>query len=189
MIADALRSTGWALALAAALSLAACDSAKRELRQVPVPDTSTFEPGVRARLANARAEFEKELAGSNGDEQRGAAYGKLAMAYHAQSLNEPPAAAYVNAHALAPKDKRWPSLLGQLYADSSRMDEAIAAFEAALAIDPSDVAAQVFAGRAYLKQGMPDKARPHFERAKENPGARAAALAGLGKVALAQQRY
>lgn len=183
------RLTRCGMAVALAVMVGACGEAKRELGPVPVPDTTTFEPGVRTRLSNARAEFDRVAASHPSDEQLGNAYGALAMTYHAQAVNEPAAAAYVNAHALAPHDKRWSYLLGQLYADSSRIPEAIAAFQAALDIDPNDAVTQIFLGRLYLKQGFPDKARPLFEKAQAKDEARAAALTGLGKVALAQSRY
>ena len=57
------------------------------------------------------------------------------MMYHAHNLVPPAEAAYSNARVLAPRDKRWPYLLGHLYNDSSKVAEAIVAFEAALALD------------------------------------------------------
>lgn len=183
------RSIGLASVFALLSILGACGEARRELQPVPIPDTTTFEPGLRNRLENARAEFEK-VAGSRPDnEQLGNAYGKLAMTYHAQGVRDPATAAYINAHALAPRDKRWPYLLGQLYADGSKIPEAVAAFASALDIDPNDAVTQIFLGRLYLKQGLPDKARQLFEKARIKDEARAAALTGLGKAALAQSRY
>jgi tetratricopeptide (TPR) repeat protein len=181
----------FACTIAAALLsiLSACGDTERELKPVLVPDATTFEPGVRAKLNAAREEFDRLAASHPSDEVLGNAYGKLAMSYHAQSLNGPAEIAYLDAQALMPRDKRWPYLLGQLYADASKMPQAAAAFEAALALDPNDVATQIFLGRVYLKQGLPDKARPLFEKAKLNNEARAAALTGLGKAALAQGKY
>jgi tetratricopeptide (TPR) repeat protein len=168
--------------------LGACGEAKRDLLPVPIPDTTTFEPGLRTRLNNARTEFDRVAASRPSNELLGNAYGKLAMTYHAQSVRDPAAAAYINAHALAPRDKRWPYLLGQLYADGSKIPEAIAAFESALDIDPNDAVTQIFLGRLYLKQGLPDKARQLSKRRIKDE-ARAAALTGLGKAALAQSQY
>jgi len=184
-----LASVQLASLVALALLLGACGEGKRDVLPVPIPDTTTFEPGVRTRLSNARAEFDGVAASRPGNELLGNAYGKLAMTYHAQSVREPAIAAYINAHALAPRDKRWPYLLGQLYADSSKIPEAIVAFQSALDIDPNDAVTQIFLGRLYLKQGLPDKARELFEKARIKDEARAAALTGLGKAALAQSRY
>ena len=47
------------------------------------------------------------------------------MVYHAQDLPTPAEVAYINAMRLAPGDKRWPYLLAHLYADASRLPEAI----------------------------------------------------------------
>ena len=177
------------MVIALVLGVTACGGPSRDLAPVPVPDVSTFERGVRTRLAAARATFDKVAAGHPTDEQLGRAYGELGMTYHAQGVSGPAIVAYRNAHLLAPGDKRWPYLLAQLYADAGNIPEAIAAIESTLKIDPNDAPAQISLGRLYLKQGLPDKAKPAFERAKSVSAARAAALTGLGKVALAQGRH
>jgi tetratricopeptide (TPR) repeat protein len=156
---------------------------------VPIPDATDLEPSVRAALARARAQFDQVAQAKPTATVLGSAYGELAMTYQAQSLVPPAAAAYSNARALAPGDKRWPYLLGHLYNDASRVPEAIAAFEAALAIDGQDGPTLFSLGEAYLQHGDFDKARTMYSTLQSNRAARAAALAGLGKVALAQHQY
>jgi tetratricopeptide (TPR) repeat protein len=171
------------------IGVAACEQPRPELTPIPATDTSMLEPAVRNRLATAQAEFDR-VAGrnpSNGD--LGNAYGELAMVYHAQDLALPAEAAYLNAHQLAPHDKRWPYLLAHLYADASRLPEAIKTYEIVRSIDTSDVATQINLGRLYFLSGDLAKSRAMYDKAQSNKDARAAALAGLGKIALARKEY
>jgi len=156
---------------------------------VPIPDASDLEPSVRAALARARAQFDQVAHGNPKSIELGNAYGELAMTYQAQSLVPPAEAAYTNARKLAPGDKRWPYLLGHLYNDASRVPEAISAFEAALALDGQDGPTLLSLGEAYLQHGDFAKAQSMYSTLESHPDGRAAALAGLGKVAIAQHRY
>ena len=176
-------------AIALATLLAACSESAPPLIAVPVPDSKAMVPGVAKHLAAARAEFDRIAATKPGNATLAQAYGALGLVYHAQDLPSAAQAAYENAHALAPKDKRWPYLLGHLHADASQVPEARDAFEAVLAIDANDVPAQVYLAQVYLLQGELDKSRVLFAKAMANPDAKAAALTGLGKVALARKDY
>jgi len=177
------------VALALALLLFSCTDRRTQLKPIPTPDASAFEPSVRNAVTNARAALDRVAASNPDDAQLGAAYGELAMTYHAQDLVAPAAVAYDNAHLLAPQDKRWPYLQGHLYNDASRVAEAIQSFEAALAIDRNDPPTLQALGQIYLQQGDFDKAQTMFERLQNDKNSRAAALAGLGKVALARRDY
>ncbi len=183
------RRAGFLIALIVALFVAGCSAPVPDLVPVPAPDASGLEPSVRNALARARAELERVAAGNPKREALANAYGELAMTYHAQSLVPAAEAAYANARVLAPRDKRWPYLLGHLYNDSSRVSEALTAFEAALAIDDSDVAILFSLGEAYLQHGDLDKARTMYKKLESNEATRAAALTGLGKVELANRQY
>ena len=176
-------------AIALAALAAACTEPAPPLVAVPVPDSKPMVPGVARHLAAARAEFDRVAATKPGNAVLAQAYGALGLVYHAQDLPSAAQAAYENAHALAPKDKRWPYLLGHLHADASQVPAARDAFEAVLAIDANDVPAQVYLAQVYLLQGDLEKSRALFEKALANPDAKAAALTGLGKVALARKDY
>jgi len=178
-----------ALVLAAALALTSCADRRAELKPVPMPDVSAFEPSVRNAVTAARTMFDRVAASKPDDTTLGVAYGELAMTYHAQDLVAPAAVAYENAHLLAPNDKRWPYLQGHLYNDASRVADAIHSFEAAHAIDRNDPPTLQALGQVYLQQGEFDKAQALFERLSNDKNSRAAALAGLGKVALARHDY
>ena len=173
-----------------ALCLAAgCEPPVGDLTPMPATDMSKLEAAVRNRIASAHAEFDRVASASPSRAALAAAYGELGMVYHAQDLPTPAEVAYLNAMRLAPREKRWPYLLAHLYADSSRLPEAIQTFEAVRAIDPEDAPTRIYLGQLYLQGGELDKAKASFEKAKENKDARAAALAGLGKTALAAGQY
>lgn len=176
-------------ALAGFALLAACDAPRPELAPLPKADLAAYETSVRTGLVAAHEKFDKVAASKPSNETLGAAYGELAMMYHAQDIIAPAQVAYANAHALAPRDARWPYLLAQLHADASRVPEAIKWFQVVLKIDPKHAAALVALGQAYFQTGDFANAKTMYERAKADPDARAAAAAGLGKVALAQQHY
>jgi tetratricopeptide (TPR) repeat protein len=176
-------------ALVLAALMAGCGNGAPDLQPVPIPDMSSYEAGVRARLTSARADFERISSNKPSAGALGEAYGRLAMAYHAQSINEAATVAYRDARMLVPGDKRWPYLLGQVYADGGKVPEAIEALEASLTIDPDDAAAKIALARLRLKQGELEQAGATFKSALAVPNARAAALTGLGKVAMAQGKY
>lgn len=170
-------------------ALPACHRAPPALVAVPDPDSPDLEPAVRRALQRARSAFDRIAAGHPGEVELGNAYGELAMTYQAQSLVPAAAAAYANARALSPRDKRWPYLQGHLFNDASRVPEAIGAFEAALAIDGRDGPALFSLGEACLQHGDFDKARDAYLRLQSVADAGPAAEAGLGKVALATHHY
>jgi tetratricopeptide (TPR) repeat protein len=169
--------------------LAACSDARRDLVPVPVPNGADLEPSVRTALERARAQFDRIAQTHPKRSELADAYGELAMTYQAQSLVPPAEAAYRNARVLAPGDKRWAYLMGHLYNDASRVPEAITQFEAALAIDEHDGPTLLSLGEVYLQHGDLDKARDMYQRLQSDRSGHAAALAGLGKVALAQHQY
>ena len=155
---------------------------------MPKVDLSAVEPAVRNRIAAADAEFDAATRSKPSAADLARAYGELAMVYHAQDLTTPARVAYTNAHRLDPHDKRWPYLLAHLYADQGDLPEAIKYFEMVRDIDPTYVPAGIYLGQMYLLSGELDKARSTFEKAGDGD-AEAAALAGLGKVALAGGQY
>ena len=187
-VAPRIGSLRRALAFGGFALLAAC-SKPVALLEIPATDLSNLEPAVQTRIAQAKAQFDQTSRGHPSNAELAAAYGELAMVYHAQDLATPAEPAYIDASRLAPGDKRWPYLLGHLYADSNRVAEATAQFQRTLQIDPNDVAAAVSLAQLYFVSGKLDGARELFQRSLSNKDARAAAATGLGKIALAQGRY
>ena len=170
-------------------SIAGCADYTKGLPAVPAVSTNGLEPSVVKAVERARANFDATAAKRPSREKLADAYGDLAMTYHAQDLVAPAAIAYANAHRLNPDDKRWPYLLGHLYNDSARVSDAIESFEEVIAKHPTDAPTLLALGQIYLQTGAFDKAQAIYERLQSQPGGQAAALAGLGKLALAKHDY
>jgi tetratricopeptide (TPR) repeat protein len=179
----------WLIAAVFACLVSGCGESKRELAPVPVPDLSLAEPSVRSALVRARTQFDGIAARKPSDAELANAYGDLAMSYQAHSFVAPAEAAYRNARALAPREKRWPYLQGHLYNDAGSMAEAINAFEAASSIDGEDGPILFSLAEVSLQHGDLDKAQALFEKFQSKGDEQAAALAGLGKVALAKHQF
>ena len=176
-------SIGWLLA---GLWLIGCGEGFPALVPVPVPDTNSYERAVQDALANAFADVERARATHGAATALAHAFGELAMTCHAQQFTPCAQAAYRNARLLAPRELRWPYLLAHLYADSARLDEAAALFEAALALESNDAPTLFSLGELLLKRGELTRAHSLFAQLKDRPDSRAAALAGLGRVAMAR---
>jgi tetratricopeptide (TPR) repeat protein len=173
-----------------AAALTTCGEPRRPaLLPIPVVDMAPIEPAVRDSIDQARANVDALSRDKAPNAQLADAYGELAMRYHVHDLEPPAEAAYENAMALAPRDKRWPYLLGHLYNDSARQAQAIAKFEDALSLDASDAPTMASLAEVSLKLGNLDRARTLYQRLLEVKDMRAVALAGLGKVALARRDY
>ncbi len=170
----------------AALGLLACGEPLPVLAPVPVPDTQQHERAVQQALATAFADVERARAAPRGPVPLAQAYGDLAMTCHAQQFIACAEGAYRNARELAPRELRWPYLLAHLYADGARLPDAQAAFDAALALDGNDAPTLFSLGELLLKRGDFERARVLFEQLKDRPDGRAAALAGLGRAAMAR---
>lgn len=171
-----------------ALVASQCDN-QPDLLPMPATDLSMVELAVRNRIAAANAEFNTRTRSKTSSADLARAYGELGMVYQAQDLTTPAEVAYMNAHRLDPHDKRWPYLLAHLCADQGRVSEATTYFEIVRDIDPAYVPAEIYLGQMYLLNGDLDKARSIFEKARGDKEGKAAALAGLGKVALTAGHY
>ncbi len=179
----------WILAL-----LVATTTAPQELLPIPDPSLLGMEAAVQEQLSEGLAELRSLIAGGESDAELAEAYGGMGQIYLAYDLVAPAEPCLRNAHRLAPRDFRWPYLLGALFQTARRLDQAVPSYGNALALEPNDIAALIRAGNVHLARDEPEPARAYFERAltasprrgaDETPGPRAAALAGLGKAAAA----
>jgi tetratricopeptide (TPR) repeat protein len=156
----------------------------------PAPDLSRLEPVVRRRLSEAHAGLMVRLQGSAvPDAALGEAFGELGRLYHAHFVTEPALTCYLAAQRLQPAAFRWPYLLGFLYQQTSQLEPALGSFRRALGLRPEDPAARLRLAQVYLELNRPQQARELFQGLLAVEGMRAAAAAGLGKVALSQRRY
>ena len=159
-------------------------------RPVMLPDLTRVEPAVQDQAKERYAALQETLAKTGApDADKGLAYGNLAMLLHAGEFYQAAEPAYLNAADLAPKDPRWPYLLGHLHKSMGNPTQALADFTRALEIAPNDMPTMVWLGRLYLDHGEPDKALPLFEKARTVAPREVSVLAGLGQAALAQRDY
>ncbi len=154
------------------------------LQPVPLPLTDTLEPAVVAQLGTAGAEVQR--ASVPGGRELAAAYGELAQILHVYELFDGAEAAYRNAMRLASTDLRWPHLLGYLFAQTGRLDEAREQFEHVLRLNPSHHEAAAHLADVNLRSGRLTVAREQFQAIAE--AFPAFANNGLGEVALREER-
>lgn len=156
--------------------------AAQRLEPVDPPPLEAFEAAVADHIREAHAAVAALDQSRAGARELAAAYGELGRVYHAYELFEPAEAAYRNAARLAPRDARWPHLLGYLYQQTGRFEDAIRALETARSLAPEQRVLEVRLAEAYLALNRLTDARALFERiAASFP---AVARQGLGEVAL-----
>ena len=80
------------------------------------------------------------------------------------ALDESRAAALKATADQNPSDAQTRVLLGNLYFDAERYDDAVRWYEAALKVDPKNVNASTDLGIAYYYSNQPDRALAQFER-------------------------
>jgi tetratricopeptide (TPR) repeat protein len=155
---------------------------------VPLPTLEDFEPAVSNQMREQLASFRDVIESGNFSSARLAdAYGSLGRLFHAYELSESAEPSYLNAARLAPGDASWPHLLGYLYQQTGRLEEAADRFREARRIRADDHAAtmrlaDVNIGLNRLReareelQGMVDI----FPALSQN---------GLGEIALRERRF
>jgi tetratricopeptide (TPR) repeat protein len=142
---------------------------------------------VRLQIEQAERAVQAAIAARADNRSLAEAYGRLARIHHAYELFEPAEAAYREAARLAPADGQWPHLLGYLYQQTGRLDEAMRTFGDALRLQPSNHAVTARLGQVCLGLGRLREARDLFERLRHTFPA--LARQGLGEVALRERRY
>jgi tetratricopeptide (TPR) repeat protein len=155
---------------------------------IPHPSRETLEPIVAEQLRGAQRELDEAVSTSGiHSDDLAQAYGLLATLYHAYEFFEAAEVAYANALRLAPNDARWPHLLGYLYQQTGRLDEAAEKFIAARRASPGNQAAIVRLGEVYLGLNRLRDARDQFQSVEAIFPA--LARQGLGEVALREGRF
>jgi tetratricopeptide (TPR) repeat protein len=180
---------------------AACSSAEPPAPQsatIAPPDGLGLQPVARPEVSEMGVSVQKQLddalaALTAAIENRGTQPEKLAVAYGdvgnlLLALRELETAEpyYLNAQTLAPRDRRWPHLLGYLYQQRGPFDKAVAAFERALELQPDDAALLVRLGEVQLALGRHEVAAVLFDKAIARDPRSAAAWFGAGQVAIAR---
>jgi tetratricopeptide (TPR) repeat protein len=166
------------------LGLAALLLASSPSPLVRHPPLDGLEAAVAEQLRHVRAGLEEKV--SEGRAKAGD-YGEAGAQYHAYEIFPAAEDCYRNAETLAPEDHRWPHLLGLLFEQDGRFEEAATAFERALrraAFYP----ALVRLAALYLRLGRLKDAAPLLETARRHSPDDPALLAVMGEHALAEAR-
>ena len=174
-------------AAAALIGTVAAAQAPPDLRDVPLPRPDGLEPAVVEHLRAAQREVAEASASGRRDRELGVAYGSLAEIFHAYEFFESAEAAYLNATRLAPGEPRWRHLLGYLYQQTGRWEDAADAFSAVLRAQRNQREAIARLGDVYLQMNRLREARQQFEAVSDTFPA--VARNGLGEVALRQGRH
>ena len=149
------------------------------------PDLSSAEPVVREQVAERIAALEH----AEGDQERAAAAGALAMTYHAYDLLGAAEVYYVTAINLQLDDFRWHYYYAHVCAERGRTTAATLQFEAALALKPEYLPGILRFARLRLELHELDEAQRLYERVLEKDPDEAEAVTGLGRVAFARGEY
>lgn len=188
------------LAAAIVIGLIACQGAHAQsesseippgregLHTVPLPRLDELEAAVSDQIREQRRAFEAlSAAGRVSGGKLASGYGDLGRLFHAYEFFDSAEMSYLNATRLAPGDVTWVHLLGYLYQQTGRLEDAASRFEQAIRLQPEDRAATVRLAQVYLGLNRLREARELFDSvATIFP---TLARNGLGEIALRERRY
>ncbi len=164
-------------------SLAAAPAADQP-PAIPSPDLSALEPAVAQQIQQQQNALKELYAKDPDPRELAGAWADLGAYFHAYKLTGPAEEACRKAIELDPKDPRWPHLLGGLYQDAGRLDDAVKAYGKALELAPEDEPALVHLGEIHFLQGKREEGEAALHKALAMAPEDAAANALLGQAAL-----
>ncbi len=165
------------------------DGATHKLQSVPLPKTDNLDEDARSRLEETRAQVNAALQGAAATRDLADAYGELGALYQVHVLHRPADQCYANAIALDPENFRWAYLSAYHAASTGHMPLAVQRYRQARTLDPGYKALVVRLADAFLDLNELDQARAAYEEVVNETGLEAAALYGLGQIALLQRDY
>jgi tetratricopeptide (TPR) repeat protein len=162
--------------------------ARDGLRTVPLPRLEGLEPAVTNQIREQQRAFEAlSKSGNVSGGKLAGAYGELARVFHVYEFFDSAEISYLNAVSLASRDVTWIHLVGYLYQQTGRLEEAANRFEQAVRLQPDDRAAIVRLAQVYLGLNRLREARAQFDSVvMVFP---TLARNGLGEIALRERRY
>ena len=164
------------------------EPARAGLRAVPLPPLDDLEAAVSDQIRQAQRSFQTVVdSGAVSSRRLAEEYGSLARLFHAYEFFEAAEAGYLNAMRVAPGDVRWPHLLGYLYQQTGRLEEAADSFERALRVQPDARTTTLRLAQIYLGQNRLREAREQFQSVVTIFPA--LARIGLGEVSLRERRF
>lgn len=173
------------LFLAALMMFAGCAKGM-QLQEVSHPDLSGLEPGVQKWLMDGQLRIESV---SGDGKQQSAAWGNMAMLYHAYEMHGLAQTSYANAIALDNNVFRWPYLLAFSHQRLGNYPEAAKYYLQAMQLDADYLAGWIHLGQVYIDDQQLAKAEAAFSRALEIDPANAAALTGMARFHIANRDF
>jgi tetratricopeptide (TPR) repeat protein len=179
--------------MAATLGAAQPDSTqiappRNGLVEIPLPPLNDFEPAVAQQMREQIASFRAVVEGGSVSNARLAdAYGSLGRLFHAYELFESAEPSYLNAARLASGDVTWPHLLGYLYQQTGRLEDASERFREARRIRADDHVATIRLAEVSIGLNRLREAREALQSVIDVFPA--LAQNGLGEVALRERRF
>ncbi|HKH74268.1 MAG TPA: tetratricopeptide repeat protein [Vicinamibacterales bacterium] len=162
-------------------------SAQQNVLPVPQPRLDDLEPAVAEQIRATQQRAAGIIAKGSAARDLADAYGSLGRVYHAYEFLDSAEPAYVNARRLASGNSEWPHLLGVLYQQIGRLEEAAEALTAARRLQPRDHAAAVYLGDIFLSLNRLVDARDQFQSVIDVFPA--VARRGLGDVAMRERKF
>ena len=160
------------------------------IQAVAAPDLAGQSDAVRQALDDARLHVDTMLQADNTEAAELAdAYGELGMLYHVYFLFRQAGDCYENAMALDPGEFRWAYYHAWLAASQGQTETGIQRYQQASRLKPGYLALDVRLANAWLEMNELEKAQAGYEKTKAATGLEAAALYGLGQIALLQRDY
>ena len=173
-------------------SLLACDSSdlSADLPAVPHPDLTRVEPAVREQLASARERL-AQIRQAEGLEPAvlGDHYGEMARLLLTYEFEDAAAVCLENATSLDPTDYRWWYYLAHHRRQTRDHAASRPAYRRAIKLNPSYLPARTALGESLIEANRLEEAAIVLARVVEMEVADAAALTGLGRIAMAQSRH
>ncbi len=162
--------------------------ATEHIEPVPYPDTANLEPAAAQIIVAAQETFAREQEELDGP-MLGEAYGRLGMVYQAWQFQELARATYWNALRLDPGDYRWPYYLALYYEEAGEFDSAINHYRKSLELKSDNANTWLRLAEVSLEAvAVNDAEQAYLEALKLDPDM-AAAIAGLGTVAMRREQY
>jgi len=161
-----------------------------ELLEVPQPDLTGVDPPAQEQIHTSQAALAATVAQADASRaQRAEAFGSLGQIYQAYGFDDAALACYTNAARLDSQPFRWSYYAGYLEQRDGDSEAAERDYQHALSLKPSNGPALLRLGSLELTLDHPDQAEQWFTKAMAQRNPPAAALAGLGKVALLKRQY
>ncbi len=157
------------------------------LHPVPLPSFDALEPAVADQLRAAQRDVRAAAARGATTRDMAAVYGSLARLFHAYELFDGAEAAYLNAITLAPAEVDLVYLLGYLYQQTGRWEDAAERLAAVIRLQPARREAAARLAEASLRLNRLRDARDQFTTLVDVFPA--LAQNGLGEVALRESRF